>query len=203
MSICGFLFRPVSNSLFSIQRVEAEEDTYYIPLEDSQLQAFQLHEASQLEDAATQVDLTPAVTTPAPSSSRKRQRSESVDENELVKKALLYMTKATEGREMHQRNERQQQRETDRYSIFGQYVACELKEIGDADLERWARQQITTILCQAQSGNLPANSNHSNQNHIVQNHSYFSGPFFRSAPCLELSDSSRPGTPCAGDHAEQ
>lgn len=182
--------------------METDEDAYYVALEDSQLQqALQLQEANQLEDAATQVDLAPAHTIPAPSSSRKRQRSESVDENELVKKALLYMTKVTEGREV-QRNERQQ-RETDRYSIFGQYVACELKEIGDADLERWARQQITTILCQAQSGNLPANSNHSNQNHIVQNHSYFSGPFFRSAPCLELSDSSHPDTPCQGDHVEQ
>lgn len=174
---------------------------YYIPLENNQIQGLQLQEVTQLEDAATQVDLTPPNTTPAPpSNSRKRQRSESVDESELVKKALLYMTKATEGREV-QRNEKQ--RETDRYSIFGQYVACELKEIGDADLQRWARQQITTILCQAQSGNLPANSNHSNQNHILQNHSYLCGPFFRSAPCLELSDSSRPGTPCSGGHVEQ
>jgi hypothetical protein len=161
-------------------------------VEENQLHAIQL-QACQVEDAATQVDFMPAYTTPTPSNSRKRQRSESVDESDIVKRALLYMSRATEVRDLG-RNER---RDTDRYSIFGQYVACELKEIGDGDLERWARQQITTILCQAQSGNLPANSNHSNQNHIVQNHSYLSGsgPFFRSAPCLELSDSSHPGTP--------
>lgn len=171
-----------------------------MPLEDSQLQRLQLQEATPQEDAATQVDLMPANSVATPSRSRKRQRSESVDESDLVKKALIYMTKVSEGREA-QRIETPQ-RDTDRYSIFGQYVACELKEIGDADLERWARQQITTILCQAQSGNLPANSNHSNQNHILQNHSYLSGTFFRSAPCLEISDSSRPGTPCSGGHVE-
>ena len=122
-----------------------------------------------------------------------------MDESDLVKKALLYMSRAAEGRDVG----RSERRETDRYSIFGQYVACELKEIGDRDLEGWARQQITTILCQAQSGSLPANSNHSNQNHVVQNHSYLSAPFFRSAPCLELSDTSRPGTPCSGDPVER
>lgn len=183
-----------------MQRAEAEEDNYFLPLEENQLHAIHL-QTCQLEDAATQVDFTPVYSTPT-SNRRKRRRSESVEENDLVKKALLYMSRAAEGRDMG----RSERRETDRYSIFGQYVACELKEVGDGDLERWARQQITTILCQAQSGNLPtqsgnppANSNHSNQNHVLQNHSYLSGPFFRSAPCLELSDCSRPGTPCSGD----
>ncbi len=159
-------------------------------LQASQLRASQLR-ASQLEDTAiqvaTQVDFTPPSHT-LTTSSRKRRRSDSAEDNELVKKAFLYMSKATE-RQNAQKNE------TDRYAIFGQYVACELKEIGDPDMERWARQQITTILCQAQSGNLPA-SNSNQNNDVLQSHSYACGPFFRSAPsCLELSDSSQPPSP--------
>ena len=182
--------------------METDDDNYF--LEEDQLQL----QPCQLEDVATQVDFAPpppppppppplaSVSVPPPPVPRKRKRSESssVEESELVKKALLYVTtKAAEPRAVLRS-------ETDRYSIFGQYVACELKEIGDADMERWARQQITTILCQAQSGNLPSsNSNHSNQNNVLQNHSYLCGPFFRSAPCLELSDSSQPASPNSED----
>lgn len=70
------------------------------------------------------------------------------DDDKVIKKALICMDKAIEGKA-------KELNETDRYSIFGRYIACELREIGDAEMERWARQKITTILCQAQSGNLP------------------------------------------------
>lgn len=40
------------------------------------------------------------------------------------------------------------------HEIFGQYVASELDEIGNPDLQRWAKQQITAVLYQAQSGQI-------------------------------------------------
>lgn len=129
-------------------------------------------------------ELTPPTSISAPARVQKRRRrSESVDEEDeelLVKKALMYMTRTSEG---SGRGVQQQKNETDRYAIFGQYVACELKEVGDADLERWAKQQITTILCHAQSGNLPPSSN---QNSYVRSQAYMCGPFFRSAPSLDI-----------------
>ena len=79
---------------------------------------------------------------------RKPEYSDDDEDDKVIKKALICMDKAIEGKA-------KELNETDRYSIFGRYIACELREIGDAELERWARQKITTILCQAQSGNLP------------------------------------------------
>ena len=136
-------------------------------------------------------ELTPptSISAPATRVQKRRRRSESVDDEDeelLVKKALMYMTRTGEGSGRGGQQQLQQQQkkdESDRYAIFGQYVACELKEVGDADLERWAKQQITTILCHAQSGNLPPSSN---QNSYVRSQAYMCGPFFRSAPSLDI-----------------
>lgn len=78
---------------------------------------------------------------------------ESDDEDDrLIKKAFTCIDRAVESR-------LREAKEADKYSIFGQYIACELREISDPDLERWAKQQIVATLCQAQERSLPASSN--------------------------------------------
>jgi hypothetical protein len=78
----------------------------------------------------------------------KRKYEPDEEEERLVKRAFTYIDQAIENRtkEVH--------RDSDRYSLFGQYIACELREVKDPDMERWAKQKIMSILCQAQEGNL-------------------------------------------------
>ena len=72
---------------------------------------------------------------------RKRDRSESEEDGRL-QKVIMRMDRANDQR-MVKRN---------LHEIFGQYVACELDGIRNPDLQRWAKQKITTVLYQAQSG---------------------------------------------------
>jgi len=73
----------------------------------------------------------------------KRRRSDS-DEEVLLHKMMSCVEKAA----------RDKAKKSSTNEIFGQYVASELDDIETAELQRWAKQQITSILYQAQSGRL-------------------------------------------------
>ncbi len=87
--------------------------------------------------------------TPNSSQAIKRRFDSDDEDDKLIKRASYVDRAAVE--------DRVKVKDSDRYSIFGQYIACELREISDPELESWAKQQIVAILCQAQSGSLPAN----------------------------------------------
>lgn len=70
----------------------------------------------------------------------KRKRSDS--EEDLLKKVIVCMDRAAKGKP----------KRNSTHEIFGQYVASELDEIESSELQRWAKQQITAVLYQAQSG---------------------------------------------------
>ena len=72
----------------------------------------------------------------------KRQRTDS--EDDLLQKVIVCMDRA----------DRIRPKKNSTHEIFGQYVASELDEIGNPDLQRWAKQQITAVLYQAQSGQI-------------------------------------------------
>ena len=73
----------------------------------------------------------------------KRRRSDS-DEEPLLQRVLSCVEKAA----------RDKVKKSSTNDIFGQYVASELDDIETAELQRWAKQQITSVLYQAQSGQL-------------------------------------------------
>lgn len=78
---------------------------------------------------------------PQSSTSRKRRRSESSEED-ILRRVMVCVEKAA----------KEKVKRGNTNSIFGQYVASELDDIESVELQRWAKQQITTILYQAQSG---------------------------------------------------
>ena len=72
----------------------------------------------------------------------KRRRVEQ-EEDILLKKAIVCMDKAIGDDNL--------QKKKTSFEIFGQYVASELEEISKPDIQKWAKQQITIILNQAQN----------------------------------------------------
>lgn len=82
----------------------------------------------------------------------KRRYESSGEDNRLVKRVFTNKDSVIEGRA------REVIKEPDRFSVFGQYIACELRELGDLEMERWAKQQIVKIMCQAQERSVPASS---------------------------------------------
>ena len=80
--------------------------------------------------------------TMSPQQAPKTMRLES--EEELLKRVIVCVEKAAKDRV----------KKSSTNEIFGQYVASELDDIESGELQRWAKQQITTILYQAQSGQL-------------------------------------------------
>lgn len=69
----------------------------------------------------------------------KRQKLET-DENQLIKKAIDCMNKATA-------NENKE----DAFDIFGRYVASELRSIPSLHAQRWVKLQIQNIMYNAQT----------------------------------------------------
>ncbi len=75
-------------------------------------------------------------------SKERRKRKLIREEDVLLTRTLDCMEKATN----------KKVRAGDRYDIFGQFVASEMREILDPEWSRWAKQKILNILCSAQSG---------------------------------------------------
>lgn len=109
-------------------------------------QVVQCH-ASQIPPASQVLQIPHA---PSISQAVKRRFEPGGDDDRFVKRALTNDGAA----EIRHR----ESKEPDRYSVFGQYIACELRELGDLDMERWAKQQIVKIMCEAQERSLPARS---------------------------------------------
>ena len=131
---------------FCIQGTDMEDDSGFLPIPPLN---GSLQDSSGVRESDVSLDLATPVKIPITSQPIKRRSEPSEEDNErIVKRTLICTERDMEGRGREV---------NDRYSLFGQYIACELREISDPDMERWAKQQIVTILCQAQSRSLPAN----------------------------------------------
>ncbi len=98
---------------------------------------------SQPQSSVSEPEQTPLMKSNSLEGRRKRKLS-SV-EDLLLQRALDNIDSVAQKRE----------RTSDRYEIFGMYVASEMREIANPEWFRWAKQKIQAVLCTAQAGTLP------------------------------------------------
>lgn len=133
----NFFFKPEHASLF-LQKVE--------PVDEGGLVL------AAVGSSNYQQSINPPTSLSSKPRGRKRPQSEAEKKKEDVpiKKAVKFADEVYEERA---------EKDSNRFDIFAKYVASELKEIGNPDMQRWAKQQITSILYRAQSGSIsPSNS---------------------------------------------